>query len=54
MIPATMRTTLMTTSPLTAPPKITIDNRNPQIGVNARSYPAPTADIIDRTLLKRK
>ena len=34
MIPATIRATLTTTSPVTAPPKIAIDIRNPPIGVN--------------------
>jgi hypothetical protein len=35
MIPATISTMLSTTSPVTAPPKISIDNRKPTIGVSA-------------------
>jgi len=35
MIPATINTMLSTTSPVTAPPKISIDNRKPPIGVSA-------------------
>ena len=54
MIPATIKATLTTTSPLTTPPKIAIDNRNPPIGVNAKTWPATAADIIVRILFHKK
>jgi hypothetical protein len=42
MIPATI-STMSTTSPVTAPPKISVDNRKPPIGVSASTWPATAA-----------